>query len=81
MRDNMFGSVWEPAQKFIGRMYYFGKIQLVFHFQLVEDSEQSAQTNTIKVYPNPIILFEFTIRDPYQVKFQPFLFSVRKYCN
>jgi hypothetical protein len=55
MRDNMFGSVWEPAPK--NRHWqnadYFGTIKLVQSISTGIENEQTAKINSIKVYPNP----------------------------
>lgn len=54
-RDNMFGSVWEPSP---GNLHwqnadYFGKVKLVPEISTGVIDEHTAQTNSIKVYPNP----------------------------
>jgi hypothetical protein len=55
VRDNMFGSVWEPSP---GNLHwinadYFGNIKLVSNISTEVVEVQANQTNTIKVYPNP----------------------------
>jgi len=55
VRDNMFGSVWEPSP---GNLHwqnadYFGKVKLVSDITSVPEEMQAANTNTIKLYPNP----------------------------
>jgi hypothetical protein len=54
-RDNMYGSVWEPDP---GNLHwqnadYFGKVKLVQDISTGIQNEQTAQINSIKVYPNP----------------------------
>ena len=55
VRDNMFGSVWEPSP---GNLHwinadYFGHIKLVSDISTGVIEEKIDQTNSIKVYPNP----------------------------
>jgi hypothetical protein len=55
MRDNMFGSVWEPAPK--NRHWqnadYFGKVQLISGVTSIDKEEQTVPASGIKIYPNP----------------------------
>ena len=80
VRDNMFGSVWEstPKNKHWTNADYFGKIKLVTSLPTgVEDSEQSVQTNTIKVYPNPASSYvNLHLEDPYQGEISIRLFNI-----
>jgi len=55
VRDNMFGSVWEPTPKNRHWMNadYFGRIKLVPEISTGVAEEQTAGVNPVKVYPNP----------------------------
>jgi len=55
VRDNMFGSVWEPAPKNRHWMNadYFGKIKLVSGITSIDKEEQTVPSGGIKIYPNP----------------------------
>jgi hypothetical protein len=55
VRDNMFGSVWEPSP---GNLHWinadnFGNIKLVSDISTGVIDAQITQTSSIKVYPNP----------------------------
>ncbi len=56
VRDNMFGSVWEPSP---GNLHwqnanYFGRVKLVSGTTSVINEDQAANISTIKIYPNPV---------------------------
>jgi len=55
VRDNMFGSVWEPSP---GNLHYqnanyFGHVKLVAPLATSVESEHAIQINPIRLYPNP----------------------------
>jgi len=75
VRDNMFGSVWEPSP---GNLHwqnadYFGKVKLVTSITSVSEEEQSNKTNVIKFYPNPAssssqVILDNSYRGEVQIK-------------
>jgi hypothetical protein len=55
VRDNMFGSVWEP---YPGNLHWmnadnFGKIKLVSNIPSGVSDERAVQVNSVKLFPNP----------------------------
>ena len=55
VRDNMFGSVWEPSP---GNLHwqnadYFGHVKLVAEISTGVENKQPISANVLKLYPNP----------------------------
>ncbi|HVO72745.1 MAG TPA: sugar-binding protein [Ignavibacteriaceae bacterium] len=78
-RDNMFGSVWEPSP---GNLHwqnadYFGRVKLVQGISSGIADEQSVNSNTIQVYPNPSSSFvKLQLNDPYNGEIMLRLYNV-----
>jgi len=55
VRDNMFGSVWEPNPRNLHWMNanYFGRIKLVSDIPSDVAREKAVPTKTLKLFPNP----------------------------
>lgn len=55
VRDNMFGSVWEPSPGNLHWMNadYFGRVKLVSDLPSSVASEHVVQANTLMLFPNP----------------------------
>jgi len=68
-RDNMFGSVWEPAP---GNLHWqnadgYGRIKLVESIPDYISGTNSSPTEAMKLYPNPTSSFlQLQIQNPYQ---------------
>jgi len=55
VRDNMFGSVWEPSPGNLHWMNanYFGKVELVSNITSGVSDEHAVQVNSVRLFPNP----------------------------
>jgi hypothetical protein len=55
VRDNMFGSVWEPSP---GNLHwinadYFGRVKLVSNIPTGVSDKRAVEVNSVKLFPNP----------------------------
>jgi len=59
VRDNMFGSVWEPSPGNLHWMNanYFGKVELVPSITSGVSDENATRLNSVKLFPNPASSF------------------------
>jgi hypothetical protein len=78
VRDNMFGSVWEPAP---GNLHwqnadYFGRVKLVGSPDYISE-KHTVSAGTIKLYPNPTSSsLQLQVLDPYQGRISIRVFNI-----
>jgi hypothetical protein len=79
VRDNMFGSVWEPSP---GNLHwqnadYFGRVKLVENITNYVSNTPTVSAGTLKLYPNPTSSsLQLQIKNPYQGKVSIRVFNI-----